>query len=114
MHKSNGAIRLSATDLANHLACRHLTGLNHRAAEGLLEKPIRRDAILETLIERGLEHEKVYVDHLRSLGKSIRESNYVSGAPSLLSPAALRAVRQLPKYRRAAETNADSSLRASM
>ena len=32
-------LRLSATDLANHLACRHLTGLDRGAAEGLWKPP---------------------------------------------------------------------------
>ena len=58
---------LSATDLANHLACKHLTELNRLAAEGELKKPFRSDPILETLIERGNQHEQAYVDSLLSL-----------------------------------------------
>ena len=32
-------LRLAATDLANHLGCRHLTNLDHRVAHKRLEKP---------------------------------------------------------------------------
>lgn len=71
MHKRQDVTVLSATDLANHLSCQHLTHLNRRAADGELERPIRRDAMLETLIERGLEHEKAFVEHLRREGRSI-------------------------------------------
>ena len=35
MDKVNEIIRLSASDLVNHLACRHLTELNHEVAVGL-------------------------------------------------------------------------------
>ena len=33
------SIRLSATDLAGHLACHHLTASNLRAARGEIEPP---------------------------------------------------------------------------
>ena len=64
---------LSASDLANHLACKHLTELNRMAAEGVLEKPFRTDPILETLIERGNQHEEAYVDSLKADGNQVVE-----------------------------------------
>ena len=39
MDKVNEIIRLSASDLVNHLACRHLTELNHEVAVGLRVAP---------------------------------------------------------------------------
>ena len=39
MDKVNEIVRLSASDLVNHLACRHLTELNHEVAVGLRVAP---------------------------------------------------------------------------
>jgi predicted RecB family nuclease len=71
MKSHKGGIRLSASDLANHLGCRHLTFLDLGAARGEMEAPIYRDVALEALRERGLEHEKAYVESLRTQGLSI-------------------------------------------
>ena len=73
MQKLGQQIILSATDLANHLACQYLTDLNRKVAEGQLEKPYRDDPILETIIERGNEHEAAYVEHLRRKDGSLVE-----------------------------------------
>ncbi len=64
-------LRLSATDLANHLACRHLTSLDRGAAEGRWKPPdwFRPEAAL--LRERGLEHERAYLAHLERQGRTI-------------------------------------------
>jgi predicted RecB family nuclease len=65
------AFRLSATDLANHLACRHLTGLDRGEAEGRWPAPdwFRPEAAL--LRERGLEHERAYLAHLEAQGRRL-------------------------------------------
>lgn len=73
MQKIGERIILSATDLANHLACRHLTELNRKLAHGELKKPYRDDPILETIIERGNKHEAAYVEHLRRNGGTLVE-----------------------------------------
>jgi uncharacterized protein len=59
-------LRLSATDLANHLGCTHLSELDLAAAEGRARRPHRDDPILELLTERGREHEAQYLRHLRA------------------------------------------------
>jgi uncharacterized protein len=59
-------LRLSATDLANHLGCAHLSELDLAAAEGRARRPHRDDPILELLTERGREHEAQYLRHLRA------------------------------------------------
>jgi uncharacterized protein len=59
-------LRLSATDLANHLSCAHLSGLELAAAEGRARRPKRQDPIVELLAERGREHEANYLKHLRA------------------------------------------------
>ena len=73
MHTSGNGLRLSATDLANHLACPHLTALDLAAAEGRLTAPLRDDPQLEALKQRGFEHEQAYLEHLRSQGRTICE-----------------------------------------
>lgn len=64
-------LRLSATDLANHLACRHLTGLDHGVAQGRWQPPdwFRPEAAV--LRERGLEHERAFLLHLERQGRVI-------------------------------------------
>ena len=64
MKQQGNVIRLSATDLANHLGCRHLTGLDRSAARGEIKPPYWQDPMLDALRERGLVHERAYLDHL--------------------------------------------------
>ena len=59
-------LRLSATDLANHLGCVHVSQLNRGLAGGHLRKPVWNDPIGQLLRERGSEHEKAYLGHLRA------------------------------------------------
>jgi len=59
-------LRLSATDLANHLGCAHLSRLDLAVAEGRERRPHRNDPIVELLTERGREHEAAYLKHLRA------------------------------------------------
>ena len=73
MYIQGSKLLLSATDLANHLACKHLTELNRLAAEGEPKKPFRSDPILETLIERGNQHEQAYVDSLKAESENVVE-----------------------------------------
>jgi uncharacterized protein len=68
MRSESGQLLLSATDLANHLACRHLTALDRASAEGTLEPPFWHDPDLDVLIQRGLEHERAYLEHLSRQG----------------------------------------------
>lgn len=79
MHCSGNTLRLSATDLASHLGCRHLTQLDLAAARGHLQKPIWRDLSLEALQQRGLAHEQAYVAHLRAQGRDVVELRDVDG-----------------------------------
>ena len=59
-------LRLSATDLANHLGCIHLSQLNRAAAQGLVRRPRWNDPLGDLLRERGHENEKAYLAHLRA------------------------------------------------
>src|ERR1700730_12289929 len=71
MRVRQGTTILSATDLANHLSCRHLTSLNLSLAKGEITEPSWENPHLHVLRQRGLEHEKAYIDSLRSKGLSI-------------------------------------------
>ena len=64
-------LRLSATDLANHLACRHVTALDRGAAEGRWKPPHWFRPEADVLRQRGLEHERAYLAHLERLGLAI-------------------------------------------
>lgn len=70
MKHVTGIFHLSATDLSNHLGCKHLTQLNRLVALGEIKRPTWYDPSLEILIERGREHEAAYVDFLQKKGLS--------------------------------------------
>ncbi len=67
----SNSIRLSATDLSNHLACTHLTQLNRLVALGEIKKPTWYDPSLDILIKRGQDHEAAYVEFLKKKGLAI-------------------------------------------
>jgi predicted RecB family nuclease len=69
-----------ATDLTNFLACRHLTALERLAAHKLAKRPFFDDPMLEVLRERGLAHERAYVDHLARSGARVVEIDKNAGA----------------------------------
>ena len=71
MYHVDGNIHLSASDLVSHLACRRLTGLNLEVAAGALVAPATWDPGLQLLRERGLAHERAYVQHLRDAGRQV-------------------------------------------
>lgn len=62
MQLSHGELQLSASDLSNHVGCRHLTRQNLRVARGELKAPIRQDIRLEALRERRYAHEAAYIE----------------------------------------------------
>jgi len=71
MKTSSGAFCLSASDLSNHLACRHLTSLDFSVAVGEKTAPTWHSPDLWVLQKRGLEHETAYIAYLSAQGLSI-------------------------------------------
>src|ERR1700683_2926641 len=71
MRVQYGTVTLSATDLANHLSCRHLTTLDLSLAKGKIAEPSWENPDARVLQQRGLEHEKAYIESLRSKGLTI-------------------------------------------
>lgn len=73
MRLRENSLRLSPSDLSNHLACRHLTSLDLAVARGELAKPVLHSKFLDLLRARGDEHEKAYVAALRARGLAVAD-----------------------------------------
>src|SRR5262245_45414830 len=71
MRLQNQEIHTSATDLAKHVACRHLTGLDISAAKGVIKRIYRNDPAIAVLEERGRRHEIAYLSHLKEHGYDV-------------------------------------------
>lgn len=75
MKLTSDNIQLSATDLSNHLGCRHLTELNRMVALGTHKKPSWVDPAVAVLAQRGAEHENAYVSYLKAQGRAVVNLN---------------------------------------
>jgi predicted RecB family nuclease len=73
MKASSDDLRLSASDLSNHLACRHLTSLDFGVALGDRCAPTWHSPDLWVLQKRGLEHETAYIAYLAAQGLSVSD-----------------------------------------
>ncbi len=62
-----------ATDVANFLACPHITTLNREREEGKISKKVFADPGAELLRKLGLEHEQKYLDELKARGLKVVE-----------------------------------------
>jgi uncharacterized protein len=71
MKRTGDTLRLSATDLANHLACGHLSHLDLAVARGLRRPPDWNPPDAALLRERGEEHEDAFLTHLEAKGLRI-------------------------------------------
>ena len=72
MHKTGSALNLSASDLSQFMACQHATMLDLQVANGEIKKPIPYpNATLNTLIQKGEDFEKAYVEELRRQGLNV-------------------------------------------
>jgi uncharacterized protein len=64
----------SASDVANFLACHHIATLERACAAGEIKRPHFDDPSVEVLQKLGLEHEQLYLKHLRETrGLSVTE-----------------------------------------
>lgn len=73
MQRINGKIVYSASDLVGFLSCGHLTNLERASMVGLVKKPTRLDPELDILEKRGLQHERTFLEELRSKGLAAAE-----------------------------------------
>ncbi|MGH3077644.1 MAG: TM0106 family RecB-like putative nuclease [Gaiellaceae bacterium] len=68
---SDGRLRLSPTDLGNHLACAHLTQLELRVQRGELARPHFDDPYGRIIMDKGNEHERAYLAGLEADGTRV-------------------------------------------
>jgi predicted RecB family nuclease len=86
-------LRLSATDVSNHLACRHLTHLELSVARNEREEPEWRAPNLRIIQELGLQHEARYLKFLA--GQGLQIVNFDKGAvEGGVAEATIQAMRQ--------------------
>jgi predicted RecB family nuclease len=71
MKAASGEIRLSASDLSNHLACHHLTSLDLAVSLGARSAPTWHSPDARVLQVRGMAHEDAYLKHLEAQGVCI-------------------------------------------
>src|SRR5215218_8063652 len=81
MQRLEGKLVLSPTDLSHHQECRHLTWLDLGVARGERSAPATPPSDeLNLIFERGLAHERKYLESLRSEGKTVEEIDTVFDA----------------------------------
>ena len=68
---TDDTLRLSPTDLANHLACAHLTQLELQVVRGELERPQVVDAYGRVIMAKGNEHEAAHLARLEAAGLTV-------------------------------------------
>ncbi len=78
-------LRLSASDVANFVACQHMTRLDLLEARGRLHRPRRFDVGFEDLVQRGEEHERIVLERFRADGRQVVA---ISPSPSAETAAA--------------------------
>ena len=71
MKATSGDIRLSASDLSNHLACHHLTSLDLAVSLGARSAPAWHSPDARVFQERGMAHENAYLAHFEAQGVPI-------------------------------------------
>lgn len=92
MLRHNGSTIFSASDLVNFMGCAHATVLDVRnLVTPSIFPPDDETAVL--LQEKGLEHERAYLEHLRGEGRSIAEVS-VHGSIEERADATLKAMRE--------------------
>lgn len=73
MRLIDDAIRLSASDASNFVACRHLTRLDLLKARGALEPARAFDSGFQDLLRRGEAHEAEVLNNFRGQGMTVEE-----------------------------------------
>jgi uncharacterized protein len=76
---------LSATAIANFLACHHLTSLDRAESDGGIQKPFLADPGMELLRTLGLQHEQLYLhalqqDHQHSVAEIPSDISWADAA----------------------------------
>src|SRR3954470_4116065 len=81
MQRLDGQLVLSPTDLTHHQECTHLTRLDLGVATGEWAAPdVETPEDVQFVFDRGLEHERKYLESLKSAGKTVVEIAGGAGA----------------------------------
>src|SRR4051812_35678502 len=86
---------VSASDLNNFTACRHLMRLNLEYARGELERPDDRDPTTEIVARKGDEHETRYLESLKTEGKDVVEISQDDNSRESLERAAVETIEAM-------------------
>jgi hypothetical protein len=81
----SGGIRLSASDLSNHLACHHLTSLDLAVSLGARSAPTWHSPDAQVLQERGTAHGNAYLVHLETQGVAILQTRDIDDSERALA-----------------------------
>ena len=73
MKMTGDRLRLSASDVANFVACQHLIRLDLLAARKVLRRPKDFDVGFEDLVKRGEAHERTVLGRYRADGREVTE-----------------------------------------
>lgn len=92
LYQDERGLICSASDLAGFLACRHLTQLDLLLASGEIERPHRKDLLLDVISRLGDEHEANYLASLKEQGLEVIE---IAGADRGLHSLEQRATETL-------------------
>jgi len=92
LKRTGNGFRLSATDLANHLACTHLTNLDVKASQGKIASPDWENPSLAVMQMRGIEHERAYIDHLKSKGCNVTDLSEIE-SPTIAREKTIEAMK---------------------
>ena len=94
MQLIDGRAVYSATDLIGFVACEHLTSLEIAVSAGLVKRPFREDPELDLIARRGMEHERRFLDGLRSQGREITEIHREPSAPQKAAEETVKALER--------------------
>jgi len=90
MKVTEGQLRLSASDVANFLACQQLTQLDLQAARGERRPTREFDIGFQDLVHRGEQHELTVLDQFLAQGHEVADLTHAEDPPAA-TKAAIRA-----------------------
>jgi predicted RecB family nuclease len=94
MKSETNSMRLAASDLSNHLDCRHLTTLEYSRVLGRIKAPEWTNPDTEVLRQLGIEHERRYLEHLAARGLKIEQLKRQDETGETAFERTLQAMRQ--------------------
>ncbi|MFC7595057.1 TM0106 family RecB-like putative nuclease [Terrabacter sp. GCM10028922] len=97
MQRIDGHLVLSPTDLTKHVACAHITTLDLEALDAPFAggtRPSGADDSLNLVFAKGLDHERAYLEQLRSEGRVVEDVAALGVRGAAAEAATLEAMRR--------------------